>query len=415
MQKDYKIEKPSSPTTIRNIMNKSPAPLLGLGALCGLIVFAYNGILQENFTARVDITAQIQYELTEQQMSTARRLNIEKKRLLKVTKDTWYECKDHNMDGVQCKEFIDHEILTLFEGQDRYIEAHIVSKRATADEWYNCIVIGMDDNDLTLGRDGDGLVWYDFEWDGSGVAATPYQQKEIPPITCEETPAGATEGNAVETIYATSTDPTASEPQPENPGTGATADPSTVTTTTTTTIITTTTTTIPVPFDFVETPLVVQDEPVLVEGATIDEVINGEADAPLNGGVVLDPNCQSTPDGVNKLDEALAETPVIVPAGPRVLEPFDCKGMNGFHCCVKIKHLVRDADANGKAIQCFLDYEESTCKKQWWREIVAKKRVMVYENHNKRVSKAPKIEGSWPSCNDKWGSTRDWGAKSAKR
>ena len=39
-------------------------------------------------------------------------------------------------------------------------------------------------------------------WEGSGIEATPEQQKEIPPITAEETATGASEGQVVETIYA---------------------------------------------------------------------------------------------------------------------------------------------------------------------------------------------------------------------
>ena len=39
-------------------------------------------------------------------------------------------------------------------------------------------------------------------WEGSGLEATPEQQKEIPPITAEETATGASESQVVETIYA---------------------------------------------------------------------------------------------------------------------------------------------------------------------------------------------------------------------
>lgn len=39
-------------------------------------------------------------------------------------------------------------------------------------------------------------------WEGSGEEAGPDAQKEIPPITAEETSTGASEGQQVETIYA---------------------------------------------------------------------------------------------------------------------------------------------------------------------------------------------------------------------
>jgi hypothetical protein len=42
------------------------------------------------------------------------------------------------------------------------MRTHIVKKRVEADEWYNCLVIPMDDNDIVLGKHGDGLVYYDL-------------------------------------------------------------------------------------------------------------------------------------------------------------------------------------------------------------------------------------------------------------
>ena len=81
---------------------------------------------------------------------------------METIKETWPECLANGLTAVECKDFIDEEILTLFTGEDRYIQTHIVSKRATADEWYNCVAISMDDNDLVIGRNGDGLVYYDL-------------------------------------------------------------------------------------------------------------------------------------------------------------------------------------------------------------------------------------------------------------
>lgn len=81
---------------------------------------------------------------------------------METIKETWPECVALRMTSVECKDFIDEEILTLFTGEDRNIKSHIVSKRGTADEWYNCVAINMDDNDLVLGRNGDGLVYYDW-------------------------------------------------------------------------------------------------------------------------------------------------------------------------------------------------------------------------------------------------------------
>lgn len=122
--------------------------------------------------------------------------------------------------------------------------------------------------------------------------------------------------------------------------------------------------------------------------------------------------------------------------------------MNGRDCCLAIKHQVPDEDVyvstshpstdhtnmcihtlyicyritlqiltfisshlisttQGNAIQCFLDYDESTCKKTWWRDILETKRVMIYENHEGFVSRDPIVEGAWPACEEKWGATHD--------
>lgn len=100
-------------------------------------------------------------------------------------------------------------------------------------------------------------------------------------------------------------------------------------------------------------------------------------------------------------------------------------------------------------MQCFLDYEESTCKKEWWREILETDRgehtnrwaierayilcsalceilivysikfspgdmfitVMIYENENGKVSKTPFLERAIVSCNDKWGAEHDYNAE----
>ena len=67
--------------------------------------------------------------------------------------------------------------------------------------------------------------------------------------------------------------------------------------------------------------------------------------------------------GRERLAQILMTEPANVTAGARPLEPFDCTGMNGRDCCLAIKHQVQDADIYGNAMQCFLDYEESTCKK----------------------------------------------------
>ncbi len=82
--------------------------------------------------------------------------------IMEVFKETWPECVDKHMSAVLCKEFIDEEILNTFTGRDKYIRVIIKGKRKEYDTWYNTIVISMDDNDKAVGRDGNGMIYYDL-------------------------------------------------------------------------------------------------------------------------------------------------------------------------------------------------------------------------------------------------------------
>ena len=272
------------------------------------------------------------------------------------------------------------------------------------------------------------------EWYSSGEEVTPEQQQEIPPITAIETPSGAMDGQVIETVYMEpDTEPVVEtapfdmteytedtpDPVPESTVEDPITEATTTEATTTTTTSFTTTPFVPIvtiaPYEiegelFADSPLEVLDEPALVVGGVVDDVIAGTDTNPINGGVILDPASESTPEGSERLAEVINAPTVIESAGPRVLEPFNCAGLNGFDCCLLIKKTVTDSDVNGKSIQCFLDYDESTCKKEWWREILEVKRVMIYENDLGFVNQLPIVEGAWPSCTEKWGNTteRDW-------
>ena len=82
--------------------------------------------------------------------------------ILAVTKSAWPECINNHLTAIQCKEFIDTEILAFFTERDRFIQTRIVGPRNDDDEWYNAVVIAMDDSDHCVGRDGDGLIYYDL-------------------------------------------------------------------------------------------------------------------------------------------------------------------------------------------------------------------------------------------------------------
>lgn len=80
--------------------------------------------------------------------------------MLATTKEVWPECVAQGMSAIECKFFIDDEILRLFTGEDQFIRTRIIGKRAYEDLWYNAVSIKMDDNDLALGRDSDGWIYY---------------------------------------------------------------------------------------------------------------------------------------------------------------------------------------------------------------------------------------------------------------
>ena len=160
---------------------------------------------------------------------------------------------------------------------------------------------------------------------------------------------------------------------------------------------------------FSENPNEVLEGATLFDGATTDDAIRGNNTEPVTGGVVLSSSVEDTPEGAERLALALSEPPSITPAGARTIGPFDCRGMTGTSCCLRIKHEVRDADMYGRAIQCTLGYKESTCKAQWWLETDTSKKVKIYANANEMVREDPMIEGSWPQCEEKFeNTTHDW-------
>ena len=240
------------------------------------------------------------------------------------------------MSAIQCKELIDQEVIEYNTDTDRFVRTIIVGKRKENDPLSNSVVLFMDDSDRVLGRNGDGKVWYDFNWYGSGNEATRYQQRKIPPIIAKEIKAEPT-------------------------------------------------------IDSIEVEIV----PIRTLGASTYDAINLYSNALISGGVQTLGVETSTAEGEAKLQAALAETATIELSGQRSIGPFDCAGMTGHSCCLMIKHKVRDSDNKGRAIQCYLDYHEQTEKHKALLNARGKK-VFIFENHNGKISKEPKIVGGWP-------------------
>ena len=76
-----------------------------------------------------------------------------------LAKASWPECISQHMKVDVCKDFIDNEIATLFDVTDQYIKTFIKRKRKDIDPWYAMEIV-MDDSNLVVGRDGDGVVHY---------------------------------------------------------------------------------------------------------------------------------------------------------------------------------------------------------------------------------------------------------------
>ena len=257
-------------------------------------------------------------------------------------------------------------------------------------------------------------------WDGSGAKATEEQQAAIPPITAMESGSSLTDIGLEEGTVATvppmdAIDLTASETQP-------TPEPGAIGVGEADLLYEYATYTYEYDDDVVleEPPLIAFDEVIEgVDGATVNQYIAAESTdptagagtegtttdttAPIAGGVLTDGTAQSTPEGDARIQEALAEAvaagDTVPEAGTRTIGPFDCSGLTGEDCCALIKLKVRDSDIQGNAIQCTLNYSETSQKKKYWNNLRGKK-VHIFENHNGLVSKDPKISGSWPKKYD---------------
>ncbi|KAL7547164.1 hypothetical protein ACHAWF_010486 [Thalassiosira exigua] len=343
------------------IMKSKSTSFLHLFVISGIIVFTYDAIFGAD-----QILGQF-LDLRGLFTEDRRRLDVDKsmkKRIMEVFETAWPECVNLKMTAIQCKEFIDEEIITTFTERDKYIRVIIKGKRKKSDTWYNTVVVTMDDSNMAVGIDGDGLIQYDFAWEGSGQEATPEQQTEIPPVLATETEAGKPLPPPEEPIT-----------DPNDPAYVPQADPTS---------------------EEYE-PLILEEEPILVVGATVEGAIIGNTTDPIAGGVVIDSTEPNTPEGDGKLNTAIEEYTnppppdgatdddigaLTVPeAGARQLPTFDCEGLTGTNCCLMIKMKVPDADINGNAIQCQLIYQEGSTKEKFWLNSRGKK-VFVFANHN---------------------------------
>ena len=94
---------------------------------------------------------------------------------LLIAKYRWPECK--SMSAVACKELIDNDIMTLNTDVHTTIRSVIIEKRNETQKWYNAVAIPIWSNGWAAGRNGDGLIQYDFQWLSSGEPVSSHIHK----------------------------------------------------------------------------------------------------------------------------------------------------------------------------------------------------------------------------------------------
>lgn len=330
---------------------KTPFALLFLSATVGAVVKTYSSALSKN-SNEIGVDTLVRGDMERRQLA----MDDEEwdKRVMMMTQTVWPECAKNRLDAVQCKNFIDEMILSEYTGDDRLTRTLIMPKRRSLEEWYNSVVIYMDDDDMVLGRNGDGLIWYDFEWIGGGRRATEAEERDCCPVIATETAEGRPGANLGE----------ASNPKSKK-----------------------------------YNPMIFERRPILVMCKSVREAREDpENTNPIQGGVVIPEDLNNTPEAQQRLADALTEyddPTKVVKEGSRLLEPFDCSGMNGYTCCLYIKAIVNDADIYNKAIQCHLNFIETSYKAKHFFNNRGQK-VHIFANHNFMVNRDPYVQGSFP-------------------
>lgn len=170
---------------------KSP---LFLAALSGIIVFSYNSILEPLVFGNDDIQEAAQVvnsnELALRRNLASRNLKqTDIDRILEVTQDNFPECMgctETGQGGKECKkingkgggymthptythmtvyeclDFIEQFIYENYTEEDRYVRPVIRGERSPADSWSHSVVIPVGDNDIAIGRDDDGMMYFDL-------------------------------------------------------------------------------------------------------------------------------------------------------------------------------------------------------------------------------------------------------------
>lgn len=84
-------------------------------------------------------------------------------RILDVTKNAWPECMDGALNNAEnCKTHIDTDLAGM--NLDIPIETVIVYSRTPESPTAHAMVIPLDGDSMCVGKHGDGMLYYDFDW-----------------------------------------------------------------------------------------------------------------------------------------------------------------------------------------------------------------------------------------------------------
>lgn len=305
----------------------------------------------------------------------------QKRRFLAILKTKWPECVDDKRTSDDCKSIIEYEIANtnLFTENDKLITVHVLHIRSEVDDLYNAVVIRT--NEVTgrvAGVYNDGMVYYDFPWNGTGVEATEEEQKAIPPVNGLEV-----QGSTIDKFMV---DPTAEARKLDTPEDAFATPGETSTQETASNEVITTAESRKLRGEIVtkSNNNILFDSSLLSRRHLAQKYSRNE----LIAGGNYHLNYTDANQASDKLDTFLATPVPLEPtAGSRSIGPWDCRGLTGVSCCAMIKHSVRDHDEQDNAVQCWVETISGLLTVKTCEDDLSK--ICIYETYDGKVFSVP--------------------------
>lgn len=258
-------------------------------------------------------------------------------RILDVTKNAWPECMDGALNNAEnCKRHIDTELAGM--NLDIPIETVIVYSRTPESPTAHAIVIPLDGDSMCVGKHGDGMLYYDFDW------CVTKKEKEVDEVKLAESRKLIKPSKWAKMIAANK-----------------------------------------------------NVECIDVDGDGDLEVWHSKAFKTMGGNFEV---ACSSEEGVTKLKEAKSNG-AIVDMGCNKIPPINCKGMSGVDACKMIKEdLIPYPNKDGKNMECWLSYLPNSPKlAEMDADLIAINetpvtKVIIYAQYEtKKVSAPPLMAG----------------------